>query len=439
MTLVVSFTLAAARPVSAGHDLKGAVEAAVASHPLLGTAHWGLLVEDADGRVLYQHEADALFVPASNLKLLTAAAALDRLGAWAAFETRLWATGPVDPQGTLHGALCLQGGGDPSLGAGDLRQAVAELPVQTVTDGIRVDDGAFDGTRLGEGWCWDDLASDYAAEIDALSVDENVATLEVSPTRVDVVPDCGYLQVEDRVVAGPATRVDVGRELGTNHVTVSGTVAAAERDTVTVHDPALYAGTLLRSLCGARGIQVAPGLVRGVCLPGATVLWTHRSAPLMTLATHMLKESDNFYAEMLFTAVGGGHVPDAAPRVAGILGLKPPFHMVDGSGLSRYNLVSPRLLVDVLRHQYASADMQAMLPVAATDGTLAHRLQPLKGRVHAKTGSMTGISSLSGWLTLRDGRQVVFSWLCNDLVAPRADVVAAEDDVLTTIDHTLSP
>jgi PBP4 family serine-type D-alanyl-D-alanine carboxypeptidase len=410
----------------------------VAADPNMAAAHWGLVVQDESGKVLYQHGASELFVPASNLKLITAATALQVLGPDARFATELAASGSIDADGVLHGNLFLIGGGDPSLATDDLRGAVASLGIRKVAGDIVVDDHVFDDRHLGRGWAWDNLDAGYSAEVGGLMVDGDVARLRVSREGVTQSPPGGYLEIHDHTRAGSSTAVDARRALGTNVVEVDGTVAEPTTVAVSVHDPGLYAGSVLAALCRDRGIELSGKVVRGTAPTDARKLWEKSSEPLIRLERHMLKESDNLYAETLFHALADGQSSAAPEKERKALGLEEPFKVVDGSGLSRYDMVSPRMMGRVVQARYHDDDARDCLPVAGIDGTLKHRMKSLKGRVHAKTGTLDAVSSLCGWLDLRDGRKVSFAWFCNSYPDRIGGAKRVEDAVVEAIDRSLS-
>ena len=150
----------------------------------------------------------------------------------------------------------------------------------------------------------------------------------------------------------------------------------------------------------------------------------------------MLKESDNVYAESLFRALAGGSSAQAPDREAQLLHIDEAHQIVDGSGLSRQDLVSPATLRNVVAQYYRDAVSRDLLPIAGVDGTLKRRMPSLQGRVSAKTGTLDNVSSLAGWLTLKDGRRYSFAWMCNGY--PGAGVKATEDALMTSVDGALS-
>lgn len=425
-----------APPLPVETRLADAVQTVLARDPNMRAAHWGLSIADDKGKVLYQSAADRLFNPASCLKLVTASAATAVLGPDKRFETRLATSGRVDADGVLRGDLVLVGGGDPSLATADLEAAVTRLGVRRVEGRIVVDDRVFDDERLGAGWSWDNTSAAFSAEVDGLNLDKNTAVVNVSRSGVTASPDAGYLTFENHATAAAQTQLDVERKLGTNVITVDGTVADAASTVVTVHDPALYAGAVLKSLCHRHGIEVSGEVTRGAVDGAARTLWSRSSAPLRELERQMLKHSDNLYAETLFRALADGQSAKAPAREAQVLHLDGPWQIVDGSGLSHKDLLTPDTLRKTVEQGFRDPANHDLLPIAGVDGTLARRMPALKGRVHAKTGTLANVSTLAGWLTLKDGRRFSFAWMCNDYAG--SGVKATEDVLMTAVDAALS-
>lgn len=406
------------------------------------------VVDPGRGTVLYERNPDLCLTPASNQKLLTAAAALAALGPASSFSTRVLSSAEPDGAGTLHGDLVLQGGGDPLLETRDLQALAADLyrgGLRTVRGALRVDDTRYDDLRLGDSWNWDDEPYYYAAQVGALGVNRNVLTLEILPAPVNgaaaevrVRPAPGYLQVECRARTGERgspIALSVWRERGRNRVLVSGSVplgGPAQERRVTCEDPDLFTGTVFRQALEARGIRVEGELLRGTPPGGARELARHASPPLAEIVARLNKPSDNLVAEMLLKELGrtgpeGAEAPGTAARGAALalqrlraLGVPTAgVRIADGSGLSRRNLVTARALTELLaraRGEPWFPPFHHSLPVAGVDGTLRRRMRgtPAERRVHAKTGSLSGVSSLSGYARTTGGSVLVFSMLVNN-------------------------
>lgn len=448
---------------------------AVLDAPTLARGSWGVVVRSLDrGDTLYARHADRLLLPASNMKILTLAAAGERLGWDFRFETRLLALGTIDG-GVLQGDLFVVGSGDPTFVDRDssAARAFAEWAVALRAAGIGVvhgrivgDDRAFREIGLGAGWAWDDLAAGYASRVSALQFNDNVAGLLVTPgaapgapATVAVDPPATGLVVDNRVLtASPDTTASVlvERLPGSSTLTLTGSVpfgAPPAARTVSVENPPLFFAASLRRALVANGVGVEgpAATVDHLDAPvGGTlrhVILTHHSAPLAEIAVRMMKQSQNLHAESVLMAIGRqAGTPTAADAVRDVRatlegwGL-PPSAVVqaDGSGLSRYNYVTADALVRVLEHvnrdESARAVFSAALPEAGRDGTLEDRFRgtPAEGRVSAKTGSMSGVRTLSGYLTDASGERLVFSILGNNADVPGADIDRAIDECVVRL------
>ncbi|HVB37655.1 MAG TPA: D-alanyl-D-alanine carboxypeptidase/D-alanyl-D-alanine-endopeptidase [Vicinamibacterales bacterium] len=432
--------------------------------PALARGILGVVVEDAaTGRVLYASHPDTLLLPASNMKIVTLAAASATLGWTFTYETKVLAAGPVQ-NGTLNGDLVIVGSGDPTLDGRDsaTSDVFARWADTLWQDGVRriagriVGDGrALPPPRFGSGWAWDDLVFGFAAPISGLQYHDNLIDLRIQPgtapgdpVTVDVSPAGGNLELDDRITtAAPDAPpiVLMHRQPGTSRLELTGSLPAggpAVMRTAAVPDPPAFFARSVRAALVARGIAVdGDGVDIESASPApemaeASLLIDYRSPPLSSLAAVMMKVSENLYAETLLRTIGlvGGPEPEAGPqRVGEILtgwGFAPDgFAIADGSGLSRYNLVTASLMAGLLRRMRQEPAFVASLPVAGVDGTLEHRLQGTAAQadVQAKTGSMTHVRALSGYVTTHDGRLLVFSILANNFDAAAADVNAAID------------
>lgn len=428
---------------------------------------WGVRVESLDhpGHPLFALNADHLFVPASNMKLLTVAAAATRLGWDHTFQTTVRATTPLGPDGIIRGDLVVGGGGDPTIGNRPTSGgSVTTLADQLWARGVRRVEGrvvgdatAFAREPLGEGWAWDDLPFSYSAPVGALIYNENDAQIAIAPgAAAGVAASVALLDLDSGLhvrsyvttsAPGSPTDVDVSRGLASDDVEVRGTIATDHAPVIrhaAVNDANRYFASALRSALIARGVVVRGGAVNGDDFPAgpiasaAPVLATLTSPTLDVIATRLLKVSQNLYAETFLrqldaspnhqASVSGGAA--AARQVLEGLGVAHgAFAQSDGSGLSRYDLVTPTAFVQVLtamaRNTQLSARWTAALPIGGADGTLQHRLAgtAAEGRVRAKTGSLSGVRALSGYVETAAGERLVFSILANNY----ADPVTSDD------------
>jgi len=433
--------------------------------PALNGATVSVMVRDArSGSTLYQHNPRTRLIPASNLKLLTTAAAMDVLGPQYRFSTQLLSNG-TQQGGRLAGNLYLRGLGDPTTQFADYQALAAQLAsqgVRQVQGDLVFDDTWFDAERLGVDWAQDDESTYYGAQISALTVSPNTdfdaGTLLVTakapvalgqPVNVVVSPSTDYVQLSNRAISGPGNSYAITRQHGTNLLQLSGALAPGKqsRQWVSVWEPTQLVANLFEQALAQQGIQVLGRRVIGGASPAtATVVAEHQSAPLQDLITPLLKLSNNNMSEALLKAMGRktANAGTAAAGVAAVAafmqrqGLDPAtLSQVDGSGLSRRNLVSAQNLTDLLlaasKQPWFDAWYSAF-PIAGnadrmTGGSLRYRLRgtAAENNLHAKTGSMAGVSSLSGYITDAEGRRLVFSMISNNYVSDAAPIRALEN------------
>ena len=461
-------------PAAAVPDARAALRVYIDS--IVGTAdfrsaHWGILIVDpVRGDTLYARNADKLFMPASNQKLVTSAVALSRLGADYRWTTTLLARGPVR-NGVLDGDLVVSGDGDPSISShmrGDALAPLRDLADSLRTRGItrirgRIVPAAspFTDAPLGLGWSWDDLDEPYGAGVDALYFNEGFTQILVragarpgDPVRVRTAPASTYppLLVRATTVARSVMPADssrnrpkltVGYDSSHTGVLVAGSIAVGDTAVLelALRDlPDAYVAALREAL-RSRGVRVDELRRDTTTTPDS--LLSMRSPPLRDVLPALQKPSQNQIAELLFKTVAlrafGAGRADSARRVVeaqlvawGAAG--DGFAVRDGSGLSRHNYTTPRTLVKVLdamrRHQDFKVYYDA-LPIAGVDGTIDARMRGTvaQGNVHAKTGYIDKARSLSGYVTTADGRLLIFSMLCNNYVVPTATVNRVQDSL----------
>lgn len=466
--------------------LRATTDSIVAS-PAFRNARWGiLLVDPARSDTLLSVDPDRLFMPASNQKLLTGAAALLTLG-----PSYRWRT-PVLLEGrqrgaTFDGDVIVVGGGDPSwsdsLQAGDATRAFAPVAsalaargVRTVRGTVRIERGAFSGPITGYGWELDDLDEPYGAPLDAVLLNEGLMPVMVvagatprAPVTVRTPATGRYpartieVTVTPRRAAGDARTagdpVTVRWDSTGTRLVVRGTLAAGDSvvRTVSYRRPADAVRASLVERLRASGITVTtpmPAPARRA--PAARIrddraagrvdtLVVLESAPLGDVLRRMQKPSQNQVAELLFRTVGvartGSGAPDSAQaameRLLDSLGVDARSAAVrDGSGMSRHNYVTPRAVLrvlDVMRRSADSTAWLAALPVAGVDGTLASRMRgtAAEGTVVAKTGSLDKTRSLSGYVTARDGTTLLFAMLCNNYTVSNREIERVHELLLT--------
>jgi D-alanyl-D-alanine carboxypeptidase/D-alanyl-D-alanine-endopeptidase (penicillin-binding protein 4) len=426
---------------------------------------WGLLIVDAEsGETLCEQNADRYFVPASNMKLFTTALALEKLGPEFRFHTTVETSGTISSDGVLTANLVLVGRGDPNLSNrkfpyelkeefdGPPEKPLVELADALVAKGIKEvsgdvigDDSYFPRERYPNGWEIDDMVWEYGAAISAIVLDDNTVALTLtpgeqagSPVQAALIPATPDFLVENDVVTSAAdvkSDLTLRREPGANLVIVKGTLpakSAPRKLVLAIEEPAEHAAALLKHLLEERGVKIA-GIARARHEPAEAngdpmVLAEHVSVPLGEAVKLINKISQNLHAEMLLRTVarqnGVWAKPDDLMKVPADFyasaGVAPDdVIQTDASGLSRHDLVTPRAIVALLsfaQKQPWFAPYFASLPVAGMDGTLEDRMKNTiaAGRIHAKTGSVEHVRTLSGFAETPGGRRLIFSFLSNN-------------------------
>src|SRR5262249_6286761 len=434
----------------------------------LKTARWGVFVMSLkDERVLYSHNGDALFTPASNMKVYTTAVALELLGADYRWRTSVYAAKEADA-GIIQGDLTLFGRGAPDLvslrkgtapSLADLVDHLYQRGVREVRGNIIGDSSYFRGDDYGLGWQWNDLQWYYGAEPAALTIDGNSVNLVIAPgskigEQASVTSERGgdQLHIINNTITSDRSRittVGIDRELSDNEVRVWGEFPAGGRSFgafLSVHNPSLWAATIFKQALIGRGIKVT-GEARSrdfrvaenekFDLSRAVELAAVESERLSDAVRETNKMSNNLYAELILRTLGkekGALSIDenAGKKIQGddelgvtLISSWLKSHNVpsdtiairDGSGLSRLDLVTPeattRLLVAMTKTSSAQL-FQDSLPVAGQDGTLGGRLSGYRGRIFAKTATVLYVHALSGYAVTKAGERLAFSVLCNE-------------------------
>ncbi|MDS1269868.1 D-alanyl-D-alanine carboxypeptidase/D-alanyl-D-alanine-endopeptidase [Lipingzhangella sp. LS1_29] len=463
---LVSLTAPVSLADTAGPDPPGVAELRsdledILDDPALTGATSGLMVHSrTEGDTLYAQDADTALVPASNAKLFTGAAALDVLGPEYRFRTSVVAEREPDDDGVLDTDLHLVGTGDPTVtpaAYADLAEDVADAGVHTVTGDLVADDTWFDDERLAPDWEAGDEPFAYAAQISALTVatdddrnDTGVTEVRVTPgaspgapVEVDVGVASGYVEVENIARTGAPGRessLEVTRAHGTNTIEVRGMLpvdAGPVTRLRTVDEPTDLAAHVLAEALDDAGVQIEGETGRASAPPAAVELAQRDSAPLGELMIPLMKFSNNAHAEILVKTLGrigtgvGSWEAGLDQLHASIRSLDvdtQALDLTDGSGLSRSNELTAEVLIDLFAgvpHQEWYEIWFESLPVAGEEdplvgGTLRNRMVDTvaAGTVHAKTGTLTGVSALSGYVTGAEGEELVFSVLNNGHAGP---------------------
>jgi D-alanyl-D-alanine carboxypeptidase/D-alanyl-D-alanine-endopeptidase (penicillin-binding protein 4) len=507
LLVVLPVHAAAPRKKPAKSSLAAKIQA-VLDQPKMANAQWGVDVLDLEtGRVIYSHDPDHLFIPASNVKLLTTAAALAIAGPDYRFHTTVESAGKLDTDGRLQGDLVIMGRGDANISGRVMpyqlkterisppTQVLQELADQLVAKGLKTvdgdlvgDDTFYSAQRYGEGWAYDDLQWIDGAPVSALSFNDNVVFLSIQPgtqagdkALVTIDPETTYYEIDNRIVTsatGVARKIGIHREAGSLRILLWGSLPLNDqglKEAVSVEDPAEFMAQIFRGILEKRGITItgktrahhgelaqffdqpelqipepvtanSPGSTPSA-LPSPQVLAEHISLPLLEDVRVTNKTSQNLHAELALRLIGklkgggGSFEGGSAARRQFLLaaGVKSEeFFLLDGSGLSRRDLITPAAIVQVLIYaarQPWGAAFEQTLPVAGVDGSLAERFvnTPAGGLVHAKTGTLSHVNALSGYGQTRSGRRFVFSIFCNNHNLPSAKVVAAIDSIVLLV------
>ncbi len=485
-TLLCPWSLSAQPADEARAQLERAIDEVLDAEALTN-GWWGAMVVDLDtGEVLYRRHTERSFVPASNTKLYTTAAALDQLGLGYRYRTEVFIDGPV-VDGVLEGNVIVRGSGDPVIGGrfnGGDRTAVFRawadslraLGITRINGDLIGDDDVFDDTPLGYGWSWDDEPYWYAAEISGLSFNDNnvdfaiEARSEGQPARVRWEPfGTDYVRVINRTLTISAdSSLDEGyaRARGANTIELSSRVPEGRTDfeSLTITNPTRFFVHVMREALVQAGLAVegrpvdvddlsikpdyAPDRYQRVAV--------HTSVPLAEIVNVINKRSQNLYAEQVLRTLAAERPLDDEELEPGSaeMGLEVAMttfvkagidtsriQLVDGSGLSRMNLVTPAMTMALLRYMWHHPDASVRqafidsMPIGGQDGTLQFRFRrgAARGKVRAKTGTLSNVSSLSGYVPSAQGSFLAFVLMGNHHTAKGKVVRAAQDRVVNLL------
>ncbi len=423
---------------------------------------FGLIVSTEEGRELVAIAPVERFIPASNTKIFTTAAAFDTLTGLDRPDVAGGAAVRLEARGRKPPNVVLTGHGDARMSSSPdcivdclaaLANAVAAAKVRVVHDVIG-DASFYPDERWSPGMSWNNLHSRYGTAASALSLDDNELVVRVSPGTSGAPPSIeaqSYYRIENRAVTVPSgeTTLDFARTPGSRVVEVTGSISVGAEPKLlfaSIDDPAHYSAWRLKTLLEARGVRVtgvagarylpvAPGddMLSGNRAPPArppesAVLARLTPPPLVDDLSRINKVSQNLHAELMLRRVGRqtgtGSIADGVAAIHDMLGRagvpRTAYDFSDGSGMSTYNRVSPRGMLTFLRWIAAQpwgAAWKKTLPIGGVDGTLSKRFRgtPLQGRVFAKTGTLNATNALSGIMIARSGRTLFFSAFANDV------------------------
>ena len=445
------------------HQLQAEIET-VLNDPLLAPSNIGIkVVSVTTNEILFKSGADKLYHPASTMKLLTAAAALVKLKPNYRFHTTLYAEGIEGSR--VQGNVYLKGRGDPLFAVEhleDMIETLVQSGVKEIDGDIVVNDAYFDDVPKGKGWMWDDgPIGGYYAHQSALTINHNGVTVTVSPgadigapVRFRLDPPTEYLKVLNDAVTVAASETGnllIERQtepVPANVLTIRGFVPVGQdavRRRVDIVKPVLFCGTLFREALARNGISVHGVVRQGVVPVGAVEIAVHTSLPLSLIVRKMNKRSDNLIAELLLKTLGAEVVGAAGTSQKGLQVINEFLSeagigttqsaLADGSGVSRYNLLSASMLTNLLVHMFQDFSVMPeyvmSLPVAGVDGTLSWRMKDMRsdGVLRAKTGTLRGVTTLAGYAMTADGEILAFAMLMSHYVGSSNPRRALQDKI----------
>jgi D-alanyl-D-alanine carboxypeptidase/D-alanyl-D-alanine-endopeptidase (penicillin-binding protein 4) len=436
-------------------------------------AFWALAVRDTSGNLLQSFHARKMMRPASNLKLLTAAAVLHELGPDFRFKTPIYGRGKLKDS-VWVGDIIVRGKGDPSMSGlfydedrlhvmQEFYHALKMKGIRKIKGNLIANDSYFDHKLHPEGWEWDDFSYYYAPQISALSFNNNAVDITIyangkvgDEPRIEWFPfntDFVHFVNEQQIAPEKAYYIgDFHRMLGTNTIFLRSSIpkGMVVRKSITISDAPLYFINTLKHYLEHGGIKVTGHLIVNHGThhwesPSYKTLAVHISPPLRKLIKHMMKKSDNFYAEMLLKAMAAEYFNTQGStdlgisleeRFASSLGINiSNMNLSDGSGMSAYDLITTNALSKLLVAMRHHPAFRNSLSVGGVDGTLEYRFAhtPLVGSVFAKTGYISGVRSISGYLKTKSHNTLIFSLITNDYTIPTRYVNSTEASILTAL------
>lgn len=441
----------------------GAQVDAIANRPEFSRSRWGILIQPLSSTAtLYSRDAQKYFIPASNVKLLTTAAALQKLGADFRIKTSVYSG--------ENGSLYVAGRGDPSIAEAQLKSLAQQLKQRGISQVNQLigDDSYFQGSAVNPNWEWEDVQAGYGAPINSLIFNQNAIDLLLSPQAIGQPLKVTFAepklanqwQIQNNsvtVAENESEFIEVGREFDRPIIRVSGQLKVGgepESAYVAVVNPANNFLQQFQQVLAAEGIPVKQALVASASGNFNQELATVESPPLAELVRETNRESNNLYAEVLLRLLG--KVTDKMPQQqedTGVMGLKElktaltqlgvnpnSYILADGSGLSRHNLISPEALVQTLRfmaNSSAASIYRQSLPIAGENGTLKNRFNNTPNRVNlqAKTGTLSGVSALSGYIEVPNYEPLVFSIIVNQSDLSAAKMRSATDEIVLLLNR----
>ena len=451
-------------------DLQNELDS-IFNDPNFTNAIWGVAIQSLEtGEYLYKRNENISLMPASNMKIFTTATALALLGPDYKYTTNLLTNGKIE-ENIIKGDLIIKGSGDPTFPIkaeedssnilfNSWINSLKNLGITEIQGDIIGDDNCFDNQALGAGWSWDNETYGYSAPTSGLCYNNNYITLSISPgqyigstAEIKMSPKTKYVTLNNKIRTDTSSNFDYYRKSGANIIDAFGTISLGVRtrnNTIAIHNPALYAATMLKEMLEEAGISVAGSAMdisnvnpKKEFTTVYQILNSSNSAFLSEIIKLINKNSQNLYTEQLLKTLskefnGLGSVENSVEIAKSFLseiGIDTDrIKIADGSGLSRLNLVTPMHVLAVLKHMYRHQywnEFYNSLPIAGVDGTLSGRMKNSEAaeNVRAKTGSINYVRALSGYVTSKDGEMFVFSMIANNYTVPTSLANSIQDSV----------
>lgn len=455
-------------------DIRGILTEKLIGRDQVGVEIIRLGVSPSQSTTIYQLKATTPRIPASNLKIVTTATAVEKLGADFSFKTTLV---------KRNQDIAMIGDGDPTLGDAEMLKKVGwgvdtvfkawaeRLKAQGITEvrNVYVDDSIFDENFMHPNWPADQEHKRYVAQVGGVNLNANCIDFYLRTTgggqvvNYSIEPNTAYANIRNTCLTGGENAVWLSRQLGTNEIVLRGQTNASNQEpiAVTIHDPPRFAATVLAETLKSSGIRITGAVERDRTIrqslasttQPAEQAWTPvavHTTPLVAVLNRANKDSMNLYAESLCKRIGAEvtHQPGSWDNGTANVGsflrslgvAQDEFNLDDGCGLSKKNTISPHAIAMVLEHEFHGKSREmylSSLAVAATDGTLLERFKgtDLKGRVFGKSGYVTGVRSLSGYLKARDGQFYAFSILMNGVNEAEVNPKALQEKIVEAVDR----
>ncbi|MDR9417435.1 D-alanyl-D-alanine carboxypeptidase/D-alanyl-D-alanine-endopeptidase [Gracilimonas sp.] len=465
MSLIIRFTYLLCFAILAEVSVAQNVQSIIGNAPNQ-EAFWSVTVRDANGKILESLNSHKTIIPASNQKLISSAAILDHFGSDYRFTTNIYGDGELQGN-TWVGDLIIKGSGDPSI-SGDLYEEdryyafkifleqLQDLGIQRIEGNLMADISLFDNQYYPKGWDWYDMSFYYGVQISPLSFNNNAVDLEVfaegkigGTPRITWFPDStDYVTFKNQqVITHPATEYDeyYRREMGGNTIILGSTLPQGyyEDESLAINDPAMFFLDSFKDFLNENGIKFSRPIIvpdQAFSYDTTNVIATYRSKPLRELVQWLNKESDNFYTEMLVKRLSAdaGNQPgsfehgiDQVRTFLANFGIDTTYVVMnDASGMAQGNFNKTAYLSEFLHKMQDHPEFEAYfnsMSVAGIDGTLAHRMKgtPLYKNFKGKSGFVTGVRTLSGYMETESGKKLIVSLATNNFISEKVSSIDA--------------